>query len=198
METWYQINEEVELVTIKKRGNTSAMLFINGQTICLCTVKNTNDYFWVAYGKNENYLVVYSRGCMVNQIPLKVEAVYDLKNKKIIPVTMKNKVIFEFMCVSKKGIDISVILEFLNENTLQLSEQEEVEDFIRYITAGHENITTEEIKEYVFSQYPIFKEYTSLNTPLSVKEYRKILDEVALDVLKFHIMPNPLAEEYLN
>ena len=198
MEVWHQINEEIELVNIKKFGKTTTMLFIKGNTIFLCEVKKTNDYFWVDYGSNENYIVVYSRGCMVNQIPLKVEAVYDIKNKKRIPVTKKNKAIFEYMCVSKKGIDVGVVLEFLNDNKLGIAEQEEIEDLTRYLTAGNEDITKEDIKAHILNAYPVLEKYINMTSPLSVKEYRKILDETGVEVCRLHIMPNPLKEEYLS
>jgi len=134
---------------------------------------------------------------MANQIPLTVEAVYDMTNKKVILVTKKNKAIFEYMCVVKKGIYTSVILEFLNDDKLEIAEEEEVEDFVRYITAGNEKITKDEIKSYILKEYPYLEEYMNFENPLSVKQYRKIMDELD-EILRFHIMPNHLKEEYLS
>lgn len=191
------IKEGIKLVIIKKLGSTSVMLYVDNNPIRLCKVEKTDECFWVGYEFNEHYLVIYSRGCMANQIPLTVEAVYDMTNKKVIPVTKKNKVIFEYLCIAKKGIYTSVLLEFLNDSKLEIAEEEEVEDFVRYITAGNEKITKDEIKAYILKEYPYLEEYMNFENPLSVKQYRKIMDELD-DVLRFHIMPNPLKEEYLN
>lgn len=192
------IKEGIKLVIIKKRGNTTAMIYVDDNPIRLCKVEKTDEFFWVGYDFNENYLVIYSRGCMANQIPLIIEAVYDMTNKKVIPVTKKNKVIFEYMCVVKKGIYTSVLLEFLNDSKLEIAEEEEVEDFIRYITAGNERITKDEIKSYILKEYPYLEEYMNFENPLSVKAYRKLMDEIESDILRFHIMPKPLKEEYLS
>ena len=197
MKTTRQIKENLKLVINKSIRRTSVMLYVGESPIRLCIVEGTSESFWVGYDFNENYLVIYSRGCMANQIPLTVEAVYDMTNKKVVPVTKKNKAIFEYMCIVKKGIYTSVLLEFLNDNKLEIAEEEEVEDFIRYITAGNEDIRKDEIKAYVLAEYPQLEEYMNFETSLSVKQYRKIMDELD-DILRFHIMPNALTEEYLS
>lgn len=198
MERWRQIKDGIELVTIKKPEGTSLMVFSEGKTTCLCGVRNTNDYFWVDYAFNENYIVAYSRGCMVNQIPLKVEAAYDMANKKVIPVTKKNKAIFEYMCIAKKGVHADVILEFLNDNKLDIAETDEVDDFVRYVTAGNVDITREQIVAYILTQYPILEKYMNLEEKLTAKKARRIIEEIGDSVLRFHIMPNILNEEFLN
>jgi len=198
MKTTRQIKEGIKLVIVKKTSSTSVMLYVDESPIRLCKVEKTDNFFWVDYACNENYLVIYSRGCMANQIPLTIEAVYDMTSKKVIPVTKKNKVIFEYMCIAKKGIYTPIVLEFLNENHLGAAEEWEVEDFIRYITAGNVSITKEEIRDYILTAYPCLKEYLNLENPLSLKAYRKILDELNMDIFRFHIMPNALKDEYLS
>lgn len=190
------IKEGIELELVKKPRKIIAILYVDDVRIQLCKVNKISEDFWVLYEYNENYLVIYSRGCMANQIPLTVEAVYDMTNKKTVPVLNKNKVIFEHMCISKKYIDTSVILEFLNDRKLEIADDEEVEDFIRYVTAGNETISNEEIKEYILSEYPQMKKFMNFETPLTVKEYRKIVANIE-DNIRLHIMPNLLKDEYL-
>ena len=190
------IKDGIELELVKKARKTVVILYVDGTRIQLCKVDVTTENFWVAYEYNENYLVIYSRGCMANQIPLAVEAVYDMTNKKVICVLNKNKVIFEYMCIAKKGIDASVILEFLNDRKLEIADDEEVDDFIRYVTAGNETISKEEIKEYILSEYPQLRKYMNFKIPLTVKEYRKIVANIEDDI-RLHIMPNLLKDEYL-
>ena len=68
----------------------------NSQKVVLSDLK-TNDYFWSNVVFDENYVVVYSRGCMVNQIPLNIEAAYDIKEERLLDLSYKKlKVILEY------------------------------------------------------------------------------------------------------
>ena len=63
---------------------------------------------------------------------------------------------------------------------------------IKKVTAENDDITKEEIKEYILKVYPDFASYMNLMSTLSVIEYRKILSELNVEVCEFHIMPHLL------
>ena len=197
MKTLRTIREGIMLEINKKIIKTIVSIIVDGNKVQLCKVDDTDENFWVGYSFNENYLVVYSRGCMANQIPLKVEAVFDITNKRVISVTNKNKVIFEYLCIVKKGICLPVVLEFLNDSKLEVCDEDEVLDFVRYITAGNTDIANDAIKAYILKKHPFLEKFMDIQKPLTVKEYRKLVADQP-EILKFHIMPHLLKEEYLN
>jgi hypothetical protein len=133
---------------------------------------------------------------MVNNIPLKIEAAYSIKDRKILSVEHKRfRVLLEYMLVYKKGFDISQVLQTINDEELEIVEETEKEDLERYLTAECGHITHKEIVGYILKQYPALEKYTNLSGPISVIRYKKLTKEIediiGTDCLYFHIMPIP-------
>ncbi|MBR6640787.1 MAG: hypothetical protein IKL08_01130, partial [Clostridia bacterium] len=126
-----------------------------------------------------------------NQIPLKVEAAYDIKNEKVVKLARKNQVILEYMLIGKKAFDMGTIIEYINNNLLKIASAEETMDFERYLTAENPNITREQVKEYIISCYPVLAMYADYDYTITVMEYREILDKLGTSYT-FHIMPEGL------
>lgn len=146
MKTVKQITPRVQVERNQRMKTTAISVIVDGVKTVLADMK-TNDYFWLKYEYNDRYIVVYSRGCMVNQIPLKVEAAYDIKNEKVVKLARKNQVILEYMLIGKKAFDMGTIIEYINNNLLKIASAEETMDFERYLTAENPNITRVEPKE---------------------------------------------------
>ena len=189
-----KISSSLGIEKIVKKTKTVIYLYVKGERTLLFAMP-TSEYLWLNYVYDENYIVVYSRGCMVNQIPLKVEIAYDIKNNKIFNVSRKNEKLFEYMYIFQKGFDISVVIQYLNGKDLQIVSAYELEDFERYITGGNCEISKEKIVDYIIEQYPVLKEYVNFSSPLSVKQYREIVDDIAIETIRFHIMPQQLKQE---
>ena len=185
-----RINSTVKVERNLRRLTTEIAVLVNGERTVLANLK-TSDYFWLKYEKNDRYIVVYSRGCMANQIPLKVEAVYDIKNQKVVEVTKANKVIFEYMVLARKRFDLATVIEYINDSLLNIASAEETQDFHRYLTAGNEKITREQVKEYIMSCYPILMVHADYDYILTVMEYRALEESIGTP-LAFHIMPEGL------
>ncbi len=185
-----RINSRVQVERNIRMKTTAISVIVDGEKTVLADMK-TNDYFWLKYEHNDRYIVVYSRGCMVNQIPLKVEAAYDIKNEKVVEIKRKNQVILEYMLIGKKQFEIGTILEFINDCLLNVASKEETEDFKRYLTAENPNITRERIKEYIISCYPVLSMYCDYDYIITVMEYREIMEKLGNN-LCFHIMPEAL------
>ena len=87
MKNIININDSITIEINKKFGRTIITLNKNGKKEVLSSLK-TNDYFWSDAKFDENYIIIYSRGCMVNQIPLKIESAYNIKTDTIIYIAI--------------------------------------------------------------------------------------------------------------
>ncbi len=185
-----RINSRVQVERNIRMKTTAISVIVDGEKTVLADMK-TNDYFWLKYEYNDRYIVVYSRGCMANNIPLKVEAAYDIKNEKVVEIKRKNQVILEYMLIGKKAFDMGTIIEYINNNLLKIASAEETMDFERYLTAENPKITREQVKEYIISCYPVLVMYADYDYIMTVMEYREILDKLGTSYT-FHIMPEAL------
>lgn len=132
---------------------------------------------------------------MINQVPLNIEAAYNIKNKSTVNLeNKKTKVLLEYMFVSKRGFDIATVLSFINNRDLGITEKDEVEDFIYCLTSGNKDITYNEILDYVLKAYPELTKYMNIKEKMSVIEYREIVEEFDTNILRFHIMPQVVEE----
>jgi len=183
----YVLNKGISIEQIKKRNRTIISVIDRNDKILLSDIK-TNDYFWNKFVFNDTYVVAYSRGCMVNQIPLNIEAVYNIKKKRLIDLDKKTKVLLEYMLICKKGFDLANVLQEINEQDLGILDDIEKEDLRTYLTIGNKDIPQEQVIDYILSTYPQLKDYTNLDGPLSVIEYRNILDKLENLTFYFHIM----------
>lgn len=129
---------------------------------------------------------------MINQIPLNIEAAYNIKKKRLIDLDKKTKVLLEYMMICKKGFGLANVLQEINEQDLGILESIEKEDLRTYLTTGNKDIPQEQIINHILSTYPQLKDYTNLEGPLSVVEYRNISDNLENKTFYFHIMEQDL------
>ncbi|MGM9882050.1 MAG: hypothetical protein ACI31S_04335 [Bacilli bacterium] len=155
----------------------------------------TEDYVWTYVTGDNNYIVVYSHGCTINQIPLNIGVAYNIKNRSTVNLENKKvKVLLEYMFISKKGFDIATVISFINNKDLEVTEKEEVEDFIYYLTSGNKDVTYSEILDYVLKAYLELTKYMNIKEKMSIVEYRQIVEEFDTNILRFHIMPQVVEE----
>ena len=187
-----EITDNLIVEENKKSKRTITSVIENGERRILTDIK-TNDYFWSKIIFDENYIVVYSRGCMVNQIPLNIEAAYDIKEKRILDLSDKKlKVILEYMFISTRGFELTDVLTFINQEDLKILDEESKGDLKRILTSGNSRITDEEVIKYILSIYPILANYRDLKGPLTVIQYKNIEEEIGQEVFRFHLMPQRL------
>jgi hypothetical protein len=129
---------------------------------------------------------------MVNQIPLNIEAAYNIKEKRLIYLDKKIKILLEYMMICKKGFELANVLQEINEQDLGVLESIEKEDLRTYLTTGNKDIPQEQVIDHILSTYPELKDYTNLEGPLSVLQYRNIADNLENTIFKFHIMEQDL------
>ena len=192
MKRTIKINDNLSIEETKKRKRTITTVIESGQRKILSDVE-TNDYFWSKFIFDENYIVVYSRGCMLNQIPLNIEAAYDIKEKRMLDLSNKKlKVPLEYMFISTRGFELTDILTFINDEDLKILNEESKGDLKRILTCGNNKITDEEVIKYILSKYPILEKYRNLKGPLMVIDYKNIEEEIGRKTFRFHLMPQSL------
>lgn len=187
----YVLNKGIAIEQISKRNRTIISVIDGNDKILLSDIK-TNDYFWNKFVFNDTYVVAYTRGCMVNQIPLNIEAAYNIKKKRLIDLDKKTKVLLEYMMICKRGFYLTNVLQEINEQDLGILDDIEKEDLRTYLTIGNKDIPHEQVINHILSTYPQLKDYTNLEGPLSVIEYRNILDKLENQTFYFHIMEQDL------
>ena len=185
--------EEYENVFLETK-KTAIYLEYRGNKHLLSEM-TTTDTFGLHYTYDTNYVVVYSRDCMYNQIPLTIEAVYDLVNDKLLKLSKNNRQLFEFAYVTKAIFSESVILQYINEVDLQITTPEEIEEFKKYITGGNSDISKKDVIAFILKEYPIFEKYIDIGAPLTLIQYRKITEAFKDESISFHIMTQALKQE---
>lgn len=190
MKNIININDLITIEINKKFGRTIITLNKNGNKEVLSSLK-TNDYFWSDIKFDENYIIVYSSGCMVNQIPLKIESAYNIKTDTILDLEKDKKLAteLEYMFISKQGFDIRTTLSVINSSNLEVSDNEDVKNMIKYLTNENNNITKEEVINYIIKTYPLLSRFSQIETPITVMDYKMILKEFNSSYLYFHKIP---------
>ena len=192
MEKITDIKENLQVKEIFKKGRTIIFVIDDDKEILLSDIK-TDDYFWNKWISDDNYIVAYSRGCMVNQIPLNIEAAYSIKNKKLLDLSNKKiKVLLEYMLIAKRGFDLANVLSEINNSDLELLNEDEKEDLSRFLTSGNKGIPHTDVINYILQFYPQLKKYTELKDKLSVSEYRNIGEELNESTFWFYAIPQEL------
>ena len=192
MEKITDIKENLQVKEIFKKGRTIISVIDDDKEILLSDIK-TDDYFWNKWISDDNYIVAYSRGCMVNQVPLNIETAYSIKNKRLLDLSNKKiKVLLEYMLIAKRGFDLANVLSEINNSDLELLNEDEKEDLSRFLTSGNKGIPHTDVINYILQFYPQLKKYTELKDKLSVSEYRNIGEELNESTFWFHAIPQEL------
>lgn len=184
-------NESLRVERVINKTTTTIWLSIEGKRTMLFKT-HTSDTFWLNYIYDKNFIIVYSRGCMANQIPLKIEIAYDIKRNKIINISEENAMVFEHVYVSSKAFDTSVVLQYLNSNDLEITSVDKLKSFEEYITGKNRDIPKEDVIDYIVKQEPRLKEFLNIDIPLSVNKYHAILNTIGTNTFWFNIMPQAL------
>lgn len=153
-----KINEELQIEVIKTDTETEVYLIENNEKRILSDLETDKD-FWSDVLYDENYIIVYSRGTMFNQIPLSIEVAYNIKTRKMIDLTnIKLRKLLEYRFLFKKYFDLKDVLTFINDVDLKLvSSNDGLIRLREYLTSGNEQISRHEIIDYILKEYPILK-----------------------------------------
>lgn len=184
------INKSLFIESAGSLNKRKAFVNHDGKKILLADVEKIAENFWIRTVYDENYIVVYSRGDMSNQIPLYIEAAYNIKNKSIVNLSdNKTRELLEYMLICKKGFNLATVLQYINNYPLLLVSEDSEEELVRYLTCDNMEIPRGEIIKYILKNYPELEKYMNYTDILSVMEYKKIVKSFGNNVLSFHRMP---------
>lgn len=195
MKRKHVLGEQLILEIIERKNRTTVNIIDRGIKRPLARVK-TSEYFFCKVKLSASYLVVYTRGCMVNNIPLVIEAAYSITTREIVNLDCeKTRSLLDYMVVSRTAFDIAEVLQAINKADLEIVEQEKKYNLKRYLTADTTHFTEDEVMSHILKAYPWLVNYTNLSGPISVIGYRNLIKEIqekaGEDLLRFHIMPLP-------
>ena len=154
----------------------------------------TDDFFKLNFSYDENYIVTYSRGCMVNNIPIQVESAYNIKSRRIVELDSNIKEKLEYMLLCSKGFSLEDLVSIINSwDMLYHGYDKRVKEVIKYLSGGNENISREQVIDYIYANYPKLKKYyNSKPSPMPLFEYRLIV--IDKNIYWFHMMPQIVDE----
>ncbi len=189
-----ELRKDLKVKEVKAKNRTRIYVIDGDKEVLLSSIA-TDEYFWLRWAADDNYIVAYSRGCMVNQIPLTVEAAYNVKEKKVVDVSNKRiRDLLEYMLICQKGFNLAKVLSEINSNDLGLLKEEEKGDLARYLTLGNKKISHEDVVNYILKLYPQLQRYTELKDKLTVVEYRKIEEDFEDISFWFHPISQQLSD----
>ena len=146
-----RINKKLYLIERFTQNNTKVeyTLLANNQMIPFVTLDDLFEDTIVKYKYNDYYLIIYTCNHQSYGMPPVVEAIYDIKNDKIINP----------------------------EHNLGLCTEDELFELFDYIRGDNFYISEEEAIEYILKTYPILNQYTNLTKPLTVLEYHTLFKD---------------------
>lgn len=184
--------EQEELYSEKDMSTrTIITLVVNGERYVLINVK-TSDGLSADVIYDENYVVAYTRGSMAMPMPEKIECAYDIKNKGFVYLNKNAREKLEAMYISAKSISLKTMLAIINGYAVPEKKKGEIREAIDYLKGGNENISDEEVIEYIFKKHPELREFSHYKNPLTIYEYEDIVERIGETVYFLHIMPQRL------
>ena len=187
-----KINDSITIEIKKSDERTIITLNRNGKNIILSDLY-TDSTFTSNVVYDNNYIVVYSKGDERNQIPIEIECAYNIKNGIILDTKNNSKLSDDLymMLIDKKMFSAGSIVIWLNQKDLELGYEDETARIIEYLTNVNNNISREEIVDYVLKEYPILSNYLDLN----LDACKKVISDVSGECLFFHKMSQIIDSE---
>ena len=193
-----RINDDISISCEKDGEKTIITLTDKNKSIVMFDEK-TDDYYWAEYRVNEHYVVVFSRGCMMNQIPIYIERAYDIKEGRLVNLNSYTRKVLEDMLICQRFIDSATILAIINNWNVPSEYSKEIDKDIEYLTNGNKDITREQVIDYIFKCYPSLRQFACYPTPSDIYRYksirRAIINMIAPGGFAFHIMPQRIDDK---
>ena len=125
---------------------------------------------------------------------INVESVYDINNHRLLDLSnSKVKSAIEHMLFKKESFSLAHILQEINEVDLQILNDDEKTELNDYLTSGNKKLDHNRVVNYLLSYFPEFKEYDSINHPLTVTEYRNIAKALKKETFELPTITQNLA-----
>ena len=148
-----KINDSITIEIKKSEERTIVILNRNGKNTILSDLY-TDSTFTSNVVYDNNYIVVYSKGDERNQIPIEIECAYNIKTGIILDTKNNSKLSDDLymMLIGKKRFSARSIVILLNQKDLELGYEDETVRIIEYLTNGNDNISREEVVDYIVAK----------------------------------------------
>ncbi len=179
--------EDVNVEVIRKNKTTRINIIQDDKRICL-SYERTNALSFLNFTVTERYIVA----CLNYEKSLgkadRATGLYDRKENRIIQVTKANRDIINYTLVSKKPFYLSTVLEYLNHCKAEAATEEEVDEFVTFLTSGRD-IPRVEVEDWIYRSYPMLESFANRDEPLKFEVYLAALQLVGKEDLYFYAMP---------
>ena len=179
--------EDVNVEVIRKKKFTRINVIVDGKELCLSN-ERTNALNYLNYTVTERYLVACLTSTTSNASLERVTGLYDRKEKRIIQVTRENRDLIKYSLLYKKSFYLSTVLEYLNHGKAEAATEEEVEEFVTFLTSNREFLR-EDIEAWIYKEYPMLEAFANRDEPLKFEVYLAALQSVGKEDLYFYAMP---------
>ena len=191
---------------VKEMNKIGVNIFTNWDSIdCFLTNEESRSYIYFCslerdskrgenLRMNEHYVIKYSEEFATQDI--KIEKAYDIESEEILDLS--NEKLHEGiknMFFETREFHTSTVLQAINEKELEIVDDGEVEEFISYLTMENDDISNEEIKDYILSCYPKLRAYSNYLQEISVSKYNDVINQLG-DTMIFKRMPQRLTHLY--
>lgn len=181
-------NLDIEIQTGFKR--TVISVNKDNEKIILSDLE-TDEFFWANVTHDDNYIVVYSGGCFLNQKGIQVEKAYNIESNTVVEVENNPKLAenLKYMLVDRLPFDTSTVLSVINKKNIGHTTEEEITDLINYLTSENPQITLDEVIEYIVDTFPVLENYQNMEDTITIEDYKDVTKKVGCSKLFFYKMP---------
>lgn len=189
MERKININDEFLVLEHKSNNKQSTIVLdLESKESHLISTAETNEYVWGKTAYNDDYIMSYTWGVLANQFPVNVTGAFDIKKRMPIELDEVKKDLLSKIFIYGRSFDTRVILSIINVNNISFVSDEEIEDFINYVTNYDMRIMSQDILNHIFYSHPEFLNYTEIDESISDFEFNEILRNIGNNTW-FNVMP---------
>ncbi len=179
--------EDVTVEVIRKNKTTRINIVYDDKKICL-SYERTNSLIYLNYIVTERYIIAYLNFTKGVGGEDRVTGLYDRLEKRIVQVTKANRERIKYSLVCKKDFYLSTVLEYLNHGKAEAATEEEVDEFVTFLTSNRE-IPRAEVEAWIYKEYPMLETFANRDEPLKFEIYLAALQSVGKEDLYFYAMP---------
>jgi len=179
---------ENDIKIINNDYSQQIVLTQDGISKIIYQLSNVDANYYCNFKRDGNYIIIFTTRVVDDEDPIymtkfnKIVSVYDLSINETLELTEDTLYRIHDMYLTKNYFSIEVVLSMLTGHYFT-SDKPQVAYFRNYITSFNENITDDEIKNYIISCYPELANFKNIRSLLLNR--RKINDALHQDRLSF-------------
>ena len=169
----------------------SVYLTIDGVKKAIYETDSVSSEQYCNYFIDNNYIVIYTTRVVDEDDPYfmtefrNIKAVYDLRTNELLNLENETKSRIADMYLTSRPFTFDVVLSLLTGKMFTY-DKNMVNYFRNYLTSYNEDVSLEEIKNYILKCYPRLNEFMNIKSYLLNE--RKIIDVFGQGYLSFYAM----------